>query len=776
MKITPSARILRMLGEIEFDEWQCIAELVDNAFDDFSEIMRTGVPWDDICQVSITLPSASVKSTEAQVIIADTGRGMTYEMLEHAVRAGWSSNDRFDKLGLFGMGFNVSTARLGRRTRVLTTRSGDPEWIGVEIDLDRIGDDFEADDITEPKRDPADHGTRIEISRLAHDRAEWLRRNAANLRNILGRTYSWILDNRPVQLWVQGIKVLPRRHCRWSAERYVTHGNGTNAEKIPAYIEIDEKFADAEACHDCGNWQEPDLGRCGQCGGDRLALRERRIHGWVGIQRYLDKREFGIDFLRNGRKILQWDKRIFEWKNPNNPLANIEIEYPVDLVNQGGRLIGEIHLDHVPVTYQKNAFEYSDRSWRGAVQFLRGEGPLQPQKAKAAGYSENESPLGLLFKGYRRNAAGSRCLIPGDGKGPIHDDTRRWAQLFHASTPGYETDEKWWDAVQNHEYLIRQARLDNAQDGVSKHVDVDAVLEALGVASSSAVSQRDSHRGPGVPKRGNAEETTQERIARYTVGSVEISELSRDFGDPRLGFISVTTRRLESARLKDDRDRFTPVLLVMEQGATATAFVDLQHEIFTTFGVEVSEPLLAEIAAVLKVRADSDLNHAQLVSLLRTECLRHTAQRADTVIGEANELMAEIRSRMAASIAQSPARAFELLSTDELTVIENAMIAESSLARTDRLGENVDFLQYAPPFYLARLLESWPEPFMDGAVFKGQYARTSSLSARRLGLARTVGYVNDIAVLVSYSNGSPLQVQRTRLSVRLLAAELSETT
>jgi hypothetical protein len=39
VQITPSARILRMLGEIEIEEWKCLAELIDNAFDDFNESM-----------------------------------------------------------------------------------------------------------------------------------------------------------------------------------------------------------------------------------------------------------------------------------------------------------------------------------------------------------------------------------------------------------------------------------------------------------------------------------------------------------------------------------------------------------------------------------------------------------------------------------------------------------------------------------------------------------------------------------------------------------------
>ncbi len=298
MDITPSPRILRMLGEIEFDEWQCIAELTDNAFDDFTEILDAGQSWPGGFKVSVTLPGPGASLDGAEVVVRDSGRGMTREILEQAVKAGWSSNDRFDKLGLFGMGFNVSTARLGRRTRVLTTRQGDPEWIGVEIDLDSLGVDFEAPELKEPKDDPSDHGTKIIVSNLHRDRAEWLQRNAENLRTTLGRVYGWLLDNRPFELWVQGAKVRPRRACRWGDDRFVIYGSGASAEKIPAYIEIDEKFQPADACEICGNWQNLGKDNCDQCGSVQLRERERRLHGWLGVQRHLDRRDFGIDFLQ----------------------------------------------------------------------------------------------------------------------------------------------------------------------------------------------------------------------------------------------------------------------------------------------------------------------------------------------------------------------------------------------------------------------------------------------------------------------------------------------
>ncbi|MEU5691382.1 ATP-binding protein [Actinosynnema sp. NPDC020468] len=770
MKITPSARILKMLGEIEFDPWQCIAELIDNSFDDFTEIVREGKPWAGGFKVSVTLPALSAKAAEARILIEDSGRGMSYERLEQSVRAGWSSNDRFDKLGLFGMGFNVSTARLGRRTRVLTTRAGDPNWIGVEIDLDRIGDDYEAEDITEPKDDPNEHGTRVEISKLHPERAGWLQRNAANLRTTLGKTYSWILDNRPFELWVQRVQVKPRRHCRWGDDRFVVYGGGASSVKIPAYIEIDQKFDPAEACADCGNWQSPEKGRCDECGGARLVRRERRIHGWLGVQRHLDKREFGVDFMRNGRKILQWDKQLFDWKNPNDPLGLVDTEYPIELANQGGRLIGEIHLDHVPVTYQKNAFEYTDRSWRAAVDYLRGVGPLQPEKAKRASYPDNTSPLGILFKGYRRNAAGLRCLVPGDGTRPIHEETRKWAQKFHQGDPAFQSDERWYEAVVNHEEQGTRAKLHKAQAHTAPKADEDAVREALGLDLDSSEPERIV---PESPVR--RPETFQDRLVRYGEASTLVPELSRDFGLPRLGHLEVETRRLAGLPLTDANGEPAPVLLVQGAGGTATAFLDSGHEAFVKLGVQPAELLLVEIAAVLKVRGETGRNHAQLVTELRGRCLPDTVVDFDVISAQAREVLTEVRRLMTSAVESDAGRAYQYLSPDELTTTENEVIANGRPELLDKLGVNGEFLLYVPPLFIVRLLESWPEAFMDGKVFRGPYAGVSSPSAQRLSLARVAGYLNDVATLVSFNSRPAIaQLQRTLLSIKLLADEFPE--
>lgn len=778
MDITPSSRILRMLGEIEFAEWQCIAELIDNSLDDFSEIRRSGQLWPGGFKVVVTLPSPKGNIRDAQVVVSDTGRGMSREFLEQSVRAGWSSNDRFDKLGLFGMGFNVSTARLGTRTTVLTTQAGDSTWTGVEIDFDVLKDDFEAKDLFEPKGDISDHGSTVTISNLKRQQAEWLQRSASQLRDILGRVYSWVLTNTPTEIWVGGVKVQPRRPCIWDPSRAVTFGSGQNAEKIPAVIDIDESYEPASACMACGHWQDRYNQTCENCTSESLQVRERRIHGWVGIQRHLDKRDFGIDFLRNGRKILQADKRVFDWVNPHDPVSGIETEYPVDMVHQGGRIVGEIHLDHVPVTYSKSSFEYADRGWRAAMDFLRGPGPILPKSAERLGFSQNRSPIARLVQGYRRTEPGYRNLIPGDGNRPIHELTREWALNFWSGESAYQSDKKWWEAVVSHEERRQAARVEAAVAG-DEGPDDFAVREALAFEPPMNNSGASNQKATGnavesVSQRSILEETVQERLNRLAEDSRSVPDLCRSFGLPDLGSLRLDTRISVDSPLLDDSGNPTPIWMKVGAGGTVAVFIDAKHELFGRFGATFEDALLIELAPLLKVRSTSSLSHSQIVASLRSLCLQQSAIDFSTLKNQANDLLADVRTRMVDFIGDDPQRAIQYLTPDERTVIESGAISHAGQGRRDIWAEG-DFLLYAPPMYLTTLLESWPEAFMDGKVFQGPFENLLSAASRRLSVAKVVGYLNDLAFVASaQAKPNVAQLQRARWSASLLTAELAE--
>ena len=146
-----------MLGEINLDQWQALAELIDNAVDGF----LTAAEGDDSRQVIVSLPTSDVPN--ARVMVRDNGPGMSSEVLEKAVRAGWSGSTSPGTLGMFGMGFNIATARLGTVTTVWTATRGDGEWHGLRVDFAELARQrhYRTAHLTRPKVHSEDHGTEV---------------------------------------------------------------------------------------------------------------------------------------------------------------------------------------------------------------------------------------------------------------------------------------------------------------------------------------------------------------------------------------------------------------------------------------------------------------------------------------------------------------------------------------------------------------------------------------------------------------------------------------
>lgn len=449
--LEPDPRVLPMLGEINIDQWRCVAELVDNSVDGFLKESRAGSSIAG-AKVDVHLPQADAPGATLRII--DNGPGMTPDMLERAVRAGWSGNNPIDSLGLFGMGFNIATARLGSVTEVWTTRQGEREWHGLLIDFDKLRQQrhFRTPRLSRAKADPEQHGTEITIKQLKPEQRKWLAKNANQtaVRKRLAQAYSSMLRTNGIpisfELYVNHKRVEARRHCLWNEDRLVSGPGGTN---IPAVIRINHALADRLYCINCMSWLvDAEVGgSCPNCETvNSVVKRERKVTGWLGIQRHLDQSEFGIDFIRNGRKIEIGNKDLFSWNDGENE----EREYPIDDPRNRGRIVGEVHIDHCRVSYAKDRFDRADPTWDEMHRVIRGEGPLRPEKAKDLGYGPNESPLFQLFKAFRRTSPQSKTA-GAYGRILIVKDNARAVEMvnaFHDGNPDYQDDRKWWELVE----------------------------------------------------------------------------------------------------------------------------------------------------------------------------------------------------------------------------------------------------------------------------------------------------------------------------------------
>lgn len=237
LDITPTPRILRTIGEIPFQTWQCIAELVDNSIDAFLSNMAL-----EDCErkITVTWSSDSVGSADRTLEINDNAMGMSIDQLQNAVRAGYTSNDPIGNLGLFGMGFNIATARLGEETTILSTRSGDADWVGVQIDFQKLIDSkkFDAPIIRKAKANPDESGTQITISKLKTGILGELSNKESEIRQRLELIYTPLLSEHDITITVKGKQLRAKNYCVWSESRYVRYNN----QNVAARITIDRSF------------------------------------------------------------------------------------------------------------------------------------------------------------------------------------------------------------------------------------------------------------------------------------------------------------------------------------------------------------------------------------------------------------------------------------------------------------------------------------------------------------------------------------------------------
>jgi ribosomal protein L40E len=771
IQIPPHPRILRALAEIDFDRWQCVAELVDNGFDEFLDMERAGEVGEETPRVHVALP----KDARGRVVVSDNGRGMSLDRIKDATRAGFSGNDPLSKLGLFGMGFNVATARLGGVTNFLSTRVGDRQWVGVRIDVREMGEDFSVPVERVAKDDPAEHGTKIEIfdlNQLALPFTDPTHRT--RLRSQLGAIYSHLLEGRGYELVVDRTPVSPYRHCVWSAERSVTRAG----KEIKARIEIDETLPRAKVCLECGAWQDEENERCHQCDSEGLDSRERRVRGWLGISRELSSKEFGIDFLRNGRKIMRFDRRLFEWVDPDDPSGAAIPEYPVEVPYQRGRIVGEIHLDHVPVIYTKDAFDFSDRAWKTAVRIIRGETSLLPKTANARGDSPNESPLAQLHTGYRRNDPGANYLTAGDGEQRL--DTSDWVAAFHKGDSEYEQDTKWWEAATDHDRLKEEIKLDKerrkrAQEESDRDERRDPTNEFFEGGEDDTLDAPTPRPAPAPPRPL----TERERIEGWEAAARPLPALKGEYASRMVGgqAVSLDAFAVSGSPLVPEEGAVRlPVHLVSRPKGAFRAFVDLDHPLFVEFDDDPEDLVLFALAQMLitRSRSGSSAFLASVYADLKERYLGRRAISAGSLQAEANQLLTDLQVRMQPLILEDPMRPWHnALAEHERALTRERIVDALKTADTDAVVAGGGYMPLVPPGAIPRIVAQWPEAFMGDRLFARPYQGLEPASQQQA-LGRVVGYLNDIAWLA----GSPVgadrdELIRARLSLRLMPEELA---
>ncbi len=761
--LVPSPRVLPMLGEINLEQWRCIGELVDNSIDGFLHAARRGEPVAEPA-VQVLLPAADREDAVVQII--DNGPGMTAAELAKAVKAGWSGNNPIDNLGLFGMGFNIATARLGHVTEVWTTREGDAEWHGLEIDFDRLQrqGNFRTAHLTDPKPDAPAHGTKIVIKRLKPAQRQWLARgaNQTQVRARLGQAYSAMLvpGGKPIEfgLFVGTHPIKSRRFCLWDESRSTEL---PDLGEVTAVQTFNFVLGDRYHCSACMNWFPATPGPANQCpiceATGTVQRRTRRVHGWIGLQRYSDTTDFGFDFVRNGRKIELKSKELFVWKGVNGD----EPEYPIDDPSRRGRFVGEIHIDHCRVNFAKERFDRSDPAWEEMLKLIRGDGPLRPEKARELGCGPNTSPLFKLYKAFRRirphsSVAGGwkRLLSVPDNK-----IATEFAQKFYEGHADYQDDIKWWKLIEEAE---RKALTEDEDDDSEAEPEDDDPL-----------SEDEPEDDDGDPE--------EEPGPDYRTMRRETPSLSRAYVYTPAGQ-TFTVTAYECTPHDPDLPVDTPWSFQMGDVATRTYHFLYRPKApaFHSITLTPLDALLMELALLaveyLKT-SPAAASFAAVLSHLRQEYGQGVTLDARTIAAEAADALSTLAQGLLQATAEGERSGlFDALTPDQQGDVMRAL-AQKGVAPAARVADG-SFITLASHGVIARIVERFPGLCFDGAFWDWPFASldygdpTLTERARQQVIHRAKSIISDAGWLAESDPSSLVDAKRNELVRGLMSVSM----
>ncbi|HCU6755988.1 TPA: ATP-binding protein [Escherichia coli] len=742
---------MRTLGDIPFAAWQCLAELTDNSLDAFADAEYRGL-FIENPRVDIYWSSDSVSSHEREIVVQDNGNGMPLDILQSAAKAGYSSNDPIHNLGLFGMGFNISTARLGDETLFLSATPDSDEWVGIRINFEQLIKDqtFSAPIVREPKKNNNESGTKIIIRNLKDGIYSEIKRKESIIRRQLESIYSPILNKNKVSLFVQGKKLFAKNYCIWSDSRFVIR----KGLKIEAVQQINRDLGDTYFDKSRNRYLLDDeiteLELVANTTGsfpEHIVKRARRLKGWIGVQRYSDTVDYGIDFVRNGRKILVSDKCLFGFENPDT--GTIITEYPVELGSTvGGRLVGELHVDYLIPTYQKNGFDTTDRAWRLTLEAVRGAGPILPKSRAAMGYDgDNTSPLGKLVNAYRRIDPGTKNLAIANSL------AKDFSKKFYAGELEYESDDKWFKVAQEADRARSEGTGGitpvNSGDKPSDEID-DYIPKNNG---STEGTQNNDNTSNEKPKSVTSVTSLRDELIQ---NSDKEESLSMKYSYDLTPGMDVTAWRVKDFPIKIKGNRVPCHIFI--DGIEVDFFFDPTHPILAEYPITAKQLLLQGLAEKYSLRNQTISIQDAYVGLVDNH-LTDERINYQSLQERAHNIVSNIKERLPNLLNHRFSTVKDIIREVDAEEEELArrLIDEAPHLLSDYQNNQINAsqtLSYICDATVKRLIERMPEEFMDNKLFAQPYLQlkigneSTCERLRKVSLDKILSYISDIVLLL----------------------------
>lgn len=835
--LTPDPKVLLALTHTPMQPMDALCELIDNALDSFqmAKIMGTSPKYP---AVIIELPKLSEVNIGGGCIrVRDNGPGLTEEQAEKALRAGFTGNNPYDSLGLFGMGFNISTGKLGRTTTFTTTKLNSSKCIQVTIDLEKLRTErsfkVPVDDVPKPPEFLS--GTIIEVSswwREGNPNSGFVKKlvqyGMPRVREEIGRRYATVLRNSEVKIYLNGETCEPHEHCSWSDNRFVERkGQG----KVPAVFRFDELIGTQRRCTVCTALVPADGSTCEGCGSSSFRTIEERITGWVGIQRFDDQTEYGIDLIRNGRAIRIGEKTaFFEFTDEFKKTMK---DYPID--GPFGRIVGEVNINHVPVDFLKQDFQRSSPEWQRALEYIRGASSLQPNQP---GADANKSPVYRLYQGYRRvRNIGRGDMYMGkwdpasDGPSRISRDVEReYFDKFKKRLPGFYDDAEWWKLVEQAEKRPLEELVEcldcGAQNlrGHEQCVSCDAVLigkscinsgcqkkitQSASSCSYCGTSQVAEILKPwtcDVCSAVNSEELTEcshctsSRGTLHPLARERLSANSNKSDDLSLKGFTLTLADGTGSNPVDVDVAITTELMTPAFNAKPIPlhaikvpekieiFIDLNHPIFKSFRL-LPEQMIASEVALFIYDSNRRLSGGQYQGLHTLSTLTwqilsgrwktNLEDGIDLVRNDIRSFFQGLKERLPFILKDISVDIFNDMTDAHKTVmVKNLLSSNVDLTRLSDMKDSGQFLYYIGDDLLSEIFKDDPGHFFDGKLWNEPWdflKEFTGMDMNEVQVRTKALYSNcldDLVNFLGFTQPESNSATRARLSLKMLSHKL----
>lgn len=838
INLQPGPQILMALTHTAMKPIDALCELIDNAIDSFSEAADRGKPVKHP-EIRVDLPTKRQLNDGVGVLrILDNGPGMTLDAAARALTAGYSGNNPYDRLGLFGMGLNIATSKFSKRTTMMTSTSDSDTALRVVVDLEKLQEQgnylVNPEYIEKEILFPGGRGTIIELDSWwpesnpnADFPANLVKHRPAKIRDIIGRRYATVLRQAggKIKILIDGEACPPFEHCVWDKSRSVKRGGA----RVPAKIEFDEVLGKQTRCENCRSLM--DEGKpCSNCKSTSFRTVFHRVCGWVGVQRYDDQNHFGIDVIRNGRAIRELEKDAFF--TFTDELGNSIKDYPID--SQYGRIVGEVHLDHVPVDFTKQDFQRSSSEWIEAMKFIRGESSLQPRRD---GADQNDSPVFKIYQGYRRTRDfGSRDMYMGvwnkDKKKPARisrDVEKDFLEKFKRKEDGYYDDSKWWEKVEEAEREPVEDMAVCPQCGMQS-LDSAEVCESCGnilrstecikcgkeiALSEDACRHCGQSQIPEGPwecnicgltsnppdaencsrckeKKGAVNPFSLEVLLQKSDKDDELSadEVSVKYADgSSTATISLEVFVMQSP-LRGFGMQLPAVVFSGEGAATVRIFLDKSHSLFASLQVRPEHVVASELAHLKHVKnaglAGGRHKAAHTLTAIEAGILEKywsdaLSDSTENVQKDIIKMLDDIRVKLPGIFQKEAEDVYgDLSEQDEMDMIKRMREMGEDISSIPSLKSSGEFLMYISPETVLHLLKNHTGLFFDGSVFNELYKNIpdvadANLSAIQSEVKKTyINCLEDCVGFLGYTNPGQIIVRRARASYEFLMDKFAE--